>query len=117
MQNGVLADEVGRVRAPQEIDSRWSEVRDFVCHLDGAAVQTNCLPCCDRIDWSKCRERSKLWRRFFHRPAQRPQFAQTWILLTAKDARLAGGKPVIPATAPIIVEIGVDRISLRLNAR
>src|ERR1700733_10817312 len=84
VQNAMLADRVGRVRAPEEMDCRWSEVRDFVCHLDGAAVQTNRLPCCNRIDRPKRRERSKLGRGFFYRPAQRPQLPQTWRLLAAK---------------------------------
>lgn len=55
--------------------------------------------------------------RAFELPAYGSQLAEIGVMLSSMIAFVAGGKSFVPSSAPVIVEVRLDGVRLRDNAR
>src|SRR5271170_4261252 len=124
-QPGSLLNRERRVSAPQKVQRNRTHTLDGKTHLQHLAGQCDRLACPDRADRT---QRRKLYRslrliarlipfELFYFPFEGTELSQIGERFSAMDTGISGRIGIIPSTTPVVVEVRIDGITLRTNAR
>src|SRR5438270_11088974 len=110
MEHGLVRNRESGMRSPDEIERHRSDIGQFVSNRHGRAAHRYSLP---RSHGSDRSQGGQLRRGFvapalqlLECPSHGTQFPEIGIALAIKLASIAGWKAFVPATAPVIVEVG-----------